>query len=173
MGAPSASVTARELMARPVDVPAGLAFDPFRSDEALHEAEVVEACVWTVDRRTAIAFDLRVALNPQPGNAGILIADRVSGFGWAPDSSTPIGHYAWVVVASRLETDGPTMTLIIGTLSGELRLTFEAARFYVAAAPTLQIAPSDYTSDPPNVIEANTLTFDTPLRILAGSSWPG
>lgn len=171
MGAYTASVTARELLAEPVDADEGLILDPLRFDGSLVEAELVESLVHGLEQRAVFTFDLRVALDRHPGNAGVLVANRLSRVEWTVAANVR-PRYAWVIHESRAESDGSALSLALRTQAGDLVLSCGEARFYVCDGLALRESPPDYVQDDPESIRQNSVTLDELLEVRAGSRWP-
>jgi hypothetical protein len=96
---------------------------------------------------TALLFELRMALQIEGGNTGVLIARGVQDLRWtAPPRST--ARTAWNVLGSSLVSrDDPARLDLQMWPQAELSLQASSAVFIVGNVPGLGEIPPDYVSD--------------------------
>lgn len=118
--------------------------DPLTEEDALQEAQLLDVRLDAKAGVVGVLFELRTALQLREGNAGVLVASGLRDLVWErPRRDTTLT--AWSVVSSVPRSrDGLFGLSLWFWPDARLRLTSEAAAFFVGQVPGLPEAPPDY-----------------------------
>ena len=122
------------------------ASNPLTDPDALQEAQLLDVRFDALRSTIALIFELRVSLQFDEGNTGVLIARAVRDIDWTV-SKSPNARTAWNVVSSSVTRRGDAFEFRLGTWPGaSMSLTASNLEFYVGEVPGLDHIPN-YVND--------------------------
>ena len=142
--------------------------NPLTDDDALQEAQLLSVRFDAVTLTAGLLFELRVALQLDEGNTGLLVARGVRELVWsAPERMTT--RTAWTVGGSKVAARRPLFELELGmwpSPGARLRLAAESAAFFTGDVPTLEDTPPNYGDDDDESIRAALADWDSPFELI-------
>lgn len=135
---------------------------------ALAETQIL-ATYHSVRRgRVAVLFEFRTGLWIARGNVVLLVLEGVSEYEWDGILTNP--SVAWTVLAAELAaTNGQTVLTLPVTPWGQLKVTFNVARYAVGVARELRDDLSDY-SEPEEQLAKNLPSWTSELSDVRASA---
>lgn len=153
--------------------------NPVRENDALLEAQLLAITVDAARGVTGLLFEMRVALQIDDGNTGVLVVSGTRRVNWS--APTTFGQRtAWPVVGSEVAATESSFELSLGLCTAAtLEIEGDAAAFCTGTVPGLGEAPPDYTSREEYIV-ANVPNWSSEIELawvaasrLGPSSAPG
>lgn len=131
-----------------------LAMNPLTEIDALQEAQLLDVRIDALRSTVGLLFELRMALELQEANTGVLVAHGVREVTWSavPRSTSKT---AWNVVESVPNPRNGLFHLFLGMLpDAELRLSATSAQFFIGDVEGIGDVPPNYVDDDEATIQA-------------------
>ncbi|MCU1471784.1 MAG: hypothetical protein JWQ39_2933 [Glaciihabitans sp.] len=140
------------------------AANPLTDRNALQEAQLLDVRFDALRSTIALIFELRVSLQFDEGNTGVLIARAVRDIDWKV-SKSPSTRTAWNVVSSSVTQRGDAFEFRLGTWPDALMsLTASNLEFYVGEVPELDRIPN-YVNDSEEELTQQLAGWRSELRV--------
>ncbi|WP_185993053.1 hypothetical protein [Streptomyces sp. 130] len=146
-------------------------WDPFKEDDALEDAQLLDSRVCPTANRAALLFDMRTASYYPSGNSALLVVRGLRSFHWSgmPQSQKLM---AFTAVSSRpheIANEGFRLELEFFP-DGILSVSGERADFYLLEAHDLPEAPPSYPDLVLDQVRHGLPWWDSACTVLASSS---
>lgn len=149
--------------------------DPLTERDALQEARLNEVIFDAVNRRAALLFDLRGALQLRMADTGLVVLGGVEGLSWNSKWRRTT-RTAWNVVGSLpANEDGVINLRLFFFPDGELTVVARSAAFYAGDVPGLPDVPPDF-ADGDEAVAVGMASLDSPFEptqatVIEPQSW--
>lgn len=145
--------------------PASVEADPFSTEDALDEAQVLDVRFDAVNGLMGVLLEMRLAMHFMEGDTALLVLRDVESFTWRAEPAA--GRRVREVAGVAVDRSGDRVRLSLELGRGQaLTCAGSSAEFYVLEVEGLDEAPPDYTGDDEDVVQEGLAQWHSPCRVL-------
>ncbi|WP_430379264.1 hypothetical protein [Streptomyces sp. B1-3] len=145
--------------------------DPFREDDALFDAQLLDCRVCPTSNRAALLFEMRTAEQFPSGNGAILIAHGLQSFHWdgAP-THRPLMAFSVQEYEPSVRADGGVRLNLGFFPEGVLSIVADRADFHLLEVPGIPQAPPNYSERDLGQVLDELPWWSSPCTVLQSST---
>ncbi|MEU2777243.1 hypothetical protein ABZ646_31185 [Streptomyces sp. NPDC007162] len=145
--------------------------DPFRDDDALFDAQLLDCRVCPTSNRAALLFEMRTAEQFLSGNGAVLIVHGLQSFHWDGSAThRPLMAFSVQEYKPSLNADCGVRLNLGFFPDGDLSVAGDRADFYLLEVSGIPQAPPNYSQRNLGQVRDGLPWWDSPCTVLQSST---